>query len=334
MKGQLLSVLSLMAIIFIVTGNMFSAVIAQDEIKESISYSANDANQLLKAEIKAEIYQNNIQKELNYSFNNAAYSLSTDWNELKWDDNIPKEETIEASFKKEMTSGDYGVFNQNRLRGCKTPQLESKPLEIINSNKIELSIKTPKVNCSGGMTNAIVPIKEQYTIENPENNLLHLASYARTLAQKVNEISSEELEDSGYAKTNSCESPNKSKTKRTARSNARDNTLNGEENVAEEAYGKTSDSRESFISGNYDTIYTGSFDKVDSSNSSCTYGCECKKEDKTGCECQGTEYSYTYNYTAEQLSTNFEIKDSKNEVLTYDGEKQLSFDFQYSKPLQ
>lgn len=334
MKGQLLSVLSLMAILFIVTGNMFSAVIAQDEIKESITYSANDVNQLLKAEIKSEIYRKNIRKELNYSFNNAAYTLSPEWNELNWDDNIPEKESIKAVLNEEIRTGDYGIINQNRLRGCETPELQPEPIEILNFNSVELSLETSRIECSSRMSTAIVPIQEEYQVENENNNALHLANYARTLAQKVNEVSSDSLEDSGSATTSSCERPDTSETKRTARSNARDNTLSGEENIAEEAYDQTSDSRESFISGDYDTSYTGSFSQVDSNETRCTYDCECEEENETGCECQGTEYSYTYNYTAGQLSTDFELEDSEHEVLTYEGEKQLSFDFQYSKSLQ
>ena len=67
MKGQTLTVLSLVALFFMITGNMFGAVLGQSEIQESISYSANDVNQLFRAETKAEMYRRNIRKELKIS---------------------------------------------------------------------------------------------------------------------------------------------------------------------------------------------------------------------------------------------------------------------------
>jgi hypothetical protein len=343
MKGQMLVVLSLMAILFIVTGNMFSAVIAQNEITKSVSYSSNDANELLRAEIKADVYAKNIEKELNYSLNNIAYLLGSNsgpnWEELNWEDNIPDQDRIKSVFKQKMISGEYGIANQNRLWGCDTPQLAEEPLEKVGSDpvEIELTLSKAQVECSSGRTTAIASIPEQYTIENDNNNLFELTDYARTLAQKVKEISPDRLEESGSASTNSCRSPDQSDAQTQARANARDNTVQGEENIAEEAYQETEDSRESFITGEHDTIILGDFSQVDSDETPCFYDCDCPEgpEDRDGsCRCEGTKYSYTYNYTVDEINTDFDLVDSNNEVLTYDGQKSLDFDFRYSQTLR
>jgi hypothetical protein len=336
MKGQTLSVLSLVALLFMITGNMFGAVIAQNEIQESISYSANDVNQLLRAETKADMYRKNIRKELNYTHNNIAYTLSPEWDELNWDNNIPSRDTIRTEFEEAMTTGEYGIINQNRVWGCTTPNLADDPVDIIGPNEIELSLSKASISCSGGLAKATVPIEDEYTVENTQNNYLHLAEYARTLASEVRDTVPEETEDTATDSTDSCRSPDSEQAREDAKEQARDNVLSGYKQLASDAYEATEDDREEFISGAADTEYEGShtLENPDNIESTCTYDCECEEEDEEDCTCSGTEYTYTYEYDADSLNAEYELEDSENLVPTYDINERLEFDFVYRHSLQ
>ena len=336
MKGQTLTVLSLVALFFMITGNMFGAVLGQSEIQESISYSANDVNQLFRAETKAEMYRRNIRKELNYTQNNIAYALSPEWGTLNWDNNIPSQHTIREAFEEAMATGEYGIAGQNRVWGCSAPKLADNPIEVKGPHDIELSLSEASIKCSGGMATAIVPIEDKYAVENTRNNYLHLAEYARTVASKVRDTVPDNINDTATDSTDSCRSPDSTDAREDAKEQARDNALTGYRQLASDAYEATEDDRESFISGSSDTEYEGSYtlENPGDIESTCTYDCDCEDEDKEDCTCGGTEYTYTYKYEADSLSAEFELEDSENLVPTYDLNERLQFDFIYRHNLQ
>lgn len=316
-KGVATALVSLITGIFILSGSIFSGLMTEKEIKETVNYSTGHVNRLMEAQTKKNIYKTNIKNELKFVHNNVAYSK----NETVWEDEVPEEEEIISNFKDSLMAGEYNLPDQNRVFRCIAPSIQKEDLEVIRNNELELNITGKDVTCHGGDSTAFVPINEAIVMENTDNNYLNLLKHGRTLAleadSRVESIEKEEID----VQTGCIEGGNKEeKGEKKAISEARSEILKDREDLAETIYGETGDSRESFIS-------------LENSKTSIN-GSKSVNLDPTSCNNNGKKYSGTVDFTPETLTTKYKLEDSQNEVVTYKGRKSIGVEIEYKKNLE
>ncbi|MFB6292550.1 MAG: hypothetical protein ABEI58_04115 [Candidatus Nanohaloarchaea archaeon] len=351
-KGQLISMLAVFTLLFISGGSLFTAVLGQQQIKHTVSYSSNDVNQLAHAEVKSEIYRKNIRKELNYSFNNVANAIAEEGGKVEWSQNIPSETDIEDALKGALLDHEYDIKSQNRLMGCQPPAINEDVLSVESDHSLELDFTDAAISCSGLATRAIVPIDERLRITNNRNNYLEIGADAIKLAEEVKRLIQEkDWTNEGSQKSEldytTCRALGEGGDKTDeARSDAKESASDPikSRNLAQEAYnnlesnGELHDYLEDRLTS---TTVTGTYTRIgEEASGTCEYTkCveyeSCGPSNEQTCcanrETFETSYSiFKYRFEADAVQTRFRISDSQNTITTLHGDdSRLVFDFTY-----
>jgi len=333
--------LAVFTFIFIISGQIYGAVLTQEVFSEEISYHTGGINDIAEARIRGDLYLDRINKELNYSSNIVAVNLAATAGGTSWSNQIPDKSDLKQLYASNILEE---IETQNQLYQCTPPALESVTISEETRIKLDFVDSENAVTCRSGVSGSgdiskVYLEKDHVTIETSKNRYIPISSYAVELARKAEEkMPGSELTGSD-TETSECPGDRQS-TIRTAKNNARDSAVSGYRNIASEGYSETSGERPEYVTTSTKTTNFEDEYDVTVNSEQCTYYVDCSKDldgdgepDITQCPKVDTEYEATAEYTVTGITTSYDLQDSENQILTNEGGKTISFSFSYFNDL-
>ena len=335
-KGQFVSMIAIIALLFISGGSLFTSLFAQETFSQHVNYYSNDANNIADAKMRGELYPQRMEHELNYTFNNAAYYLGSRGGGEDWDRNIPTLSQLESELVGDIFNGPYDIRRQNSILGCASPNIDSSTFNFNGEHNMSYALQEPKIRCPiGAPSRAKLPIRkenggystQEYQVSNKKNNYIYLADYAINLSEKAEDVTPNPLEGTGSEKTSSCEDSDRDATIDDAESSAFSTAY---VDIAEDAIDDTSSPSYMEVTSSETEIY-GDFVELEGDWEDCTYTVtvSCGSNCTTTETRDSTEYHAKYRFEGSTVHTTFNVKDTENQVPTYSGRENLEFNFEH-----
>ncbi len=124
-KGQFLSILVVVTLLFISGGGLFTTLFAKQQLGHVWSIYTGDHRQMAETYAKTSHYPIFLSNNVEYAINNAAYELGTNGSDREWNkSNIPAEEQLLSDFNESIVAhNEYGIRSQNYYAGCSVPNI-------------------------------------------------------------------------------------------------------------------------------------------------------------------------------------------------------------------
>jgi hypothetical protein len=217
--------------LFIITGNIFGALLFQDEYKHRIDYSVDGFNTMAEAQIREKLYTPRMEKELNYSSNIAA--LQQGKSDKTWR-SAPSHQSMLDSYLEAVTEE---VKSQSSLVDCSPPSIRTVSVEENNIYDIEFS--EPYIVCRGTNTTSRLKLSQtEISSANVNNSYVQLSEVGVNLAEHIEgDLPEDWGEGTGSAGTQDRDLVSSSQQDRTdeqAREEAERDSIENE-NLAEDA---------------------------------------------------------------------------------------------------
>lgn len=335
MKGQYIGMVTLFVFLFIVTGNVFGAILFQEEYSERAEYSVGGFNTIAEAQVRGKMYDFRMEKELNYSSNIVA--LQQGEKDRRWGSAPSHQEVIE-SYSQAVESE---LKSQSGLVDCSPPEIRSVSVE--DDSRYTASFSDPFISCSTEGTESQIKLsEEQLEVQNFNNSYFQLSGVGVDLAEYLDE---ERLTDSWSSGTGSSSkscgpSVDRSALDENAKEEARENAIK-DDDLANTVVSDFSlpDWVELESSETFDLSYNRESSDYDTD---CTYpvSCNCREVETedggttTKCDtCQepGVAYSVTYSAEVLQAILEYDLADRKEIEVYKDPRKALEDgDVEYS----
>ena len=344
MKGQYIGMLTVFVLVFIITGNVFGALLFQEEYKEEIEFSIGNYNTVAQAQVIGERYIPRMETETNYSsnimafrigLNNGEYTGLEDYDDpeedLSWGYNTPSYGDLREEYKK--ATRDH-LKTQNEVFQCRNPMVESLQIE-----KEPLSMKTTFkdnwINCTSSGAEASIKIPEEASSVHERNRYLQMAKYSVEFSERLSNHIDNYVNNEGPITADGFDSGSCGRSSGKTKSNAEDDA---EEDIpdAKDDFGKVlfeddEENRPGWIGlKDQNTTFTSS--KIRSSSitdsSSCCDNYDTDENGDTYCKDPDTRYKAEATADATEVKISFNIKDSEKNVVDSGGnERSINFNF-------
>lgn len=355
MKGQFVALLTLFVFIFIVSGNVFGAILFQDDYSEEIKYSIGNYNTIAEAQVRGERYIPRMETEMNYSSNIMAFRIGMSKgeyegledteeseNDISWGYNTPDPDLLEEEFRK--ATKDH-LKTQNDVFQCSNPvvdafELEKKPLNM------DTTFNDNWINCTSTGAEASIRIPDEASTMHEKNRYLQLAQYAvefsRGLSDDIDDyvkadvnLQNEEggpITAAGFHSEDRCPG-RRPLTKRDAEDDAEDDIPGAKDDFGKVLFEGDKQNRPDWIGlDNQDTEFTSSIIKSSSITDSGPCCVRPKYDDqgnRDGC-IEDTNYNAEATAAATEVKIDFVIKDAEKNVVDSQGDER-SIKFKFTK---
>jgi hypothetical protein len=190
LKGQYIGMMTLFVFLFIVTGNIFGALLFQDEYSERVEFSVGGPNTIAEAQIRGKLYQDRMEKELNYSSNIIA--LQQVERERVWS-SAPTHQQVLNSYLNAV-AGELRL--QSGLVKCNPPEIGSVSVE--DNSSYTAAFSDPYISCSTTGTDSRIKLSEdQIGVENINNSFVQLSEVGVELGEHIDSQDLPENWDAG-----------------------------------------------------------------------------------------------------------------------------------------
>lgn len=368
-KGQFVSMIAVVALLFISGGSLFTAMFTQSTFGEHVSYYTQDIGSLLEARIEGTFYNYTVKKEMNFTENNVAWKMrgSDDDPYYEWSasSSIPDYSNIKSSYRdKYMTGEEVGLTPQIFVNGCTGPSLS---LNTLDKDEIVIQMSDKSIRCGSRKSYAEVffarenPNDKTLKVENSKNRYLRVAELATRLGDFIDSHSAipSDLETTGEATEDeepSEDQDNDFRALNGARSNAYDNFTNKKGSLASTIKSDFSKNGKDWVNIDVETVvptqpsyYTVLHDEIhwDTHHAYCsneqkidecdTNGNETLDASETPCDCWDYGKEDTYHtkvrFEPPEMYIYFNVTDSENQIRTWKGEKTTQFNIKYTVDL-
>lgn len=151
-KGQFLSILVVVTLLFISGGSMFTTLFANHEMNRAWSVFTGDMRTLAETQMKAESYPQFLNEQARFSTNNAGYELGRNGAHKTWNNtNMPSKDVLEQQFiDTVITNTDYGLKANNKYAGCSVPNIGDYGYGYsVSGKKIAFDLDGNTIVCGG-----------------------------------------------------------------------------------------------------------------------------------------------------------------------------------------
>ncbi len=345
-KGQFVSMIAVVALLFISGGSLFTAMYGQETFGRTVDYYSGDMGLIMDSKVRGSIFEHKVRHEMNYTENNIAWKMrnNEDGERYQWrTGEVPTYSSIKEEYEEKIMNSSMGVAGQVMVVDCYGPTLT---LEYLEKDEMEVKMSDKSIRCEEDGNYAEVffgrddPNDKDLKVENTKNKYLRLVENALKLPEEVNQVAPSSVEVTGSEYTSSCEGG--------------ENEDQHDQQAKDSAFGEAFDQYGNVPDDAADQISTPGFVEITQKNllfdrgpnnfeqeisdqyRDCTYtvtvscGPNCTETETRS----GTEYHTKYSYEADFLWTQYTVEDTQNQVPTFQGEKNLQFRFQYRHPLQ
>ncbi|PSG98731.1 MAG: hypothetical protein BRC29_01225 [Nanohaloarchaea archaeon SW_7_43_1] len=344
MKGQYVGMLTVFVLVFIITGNVFGALLFQNEYKEEIDFSIGNYNTIAEAQVIGERYIPRIETETNYSSNIMAFRIGMNKGEyegledyddpegdLSWGYNTPRYSELREEFRK--ATRDH-LKTQNEVFNCRNPMVETLQVE-----KEPLSVKTTFknnwINCTSSGAEASIKIPEEASSVHEKNRYLQMAKYSVEFSGRLSDHIDDYWDNNGPITNDGYENGRCGVGEGTVEENAE---IDAEKDIPDtkNVYGKIlfkndEGNRPEWVSlKDQNTTFTSSTIKSSriTDTSSCCQNYKTNDEGETSCADSDNSHEAEATAAATEVKINFTIKDSERTVVDSEGaERSINFKF-------
>ncbi len=256
-KGQFLSILVIVVLLFISGGSLFTSLFARNQMNFVFSYFEGDMATVAETEMRASEFPVYMHNQAEYATNNAALVLGengsyADWNKT----HMPTKEYLMHRYNETIVAhGEYGLRANDYFRGCsQTPKVDYYNIteSTFGGNwYFEYSVDKKLLACGGGRwgTKAFQEV-EMESYRGPEvddhleisHNYIELSRYARNLTEAIRqEIPQTQTWGTSTGTTSHCDptSSDKQDKRNAVHKDARQNAVDNVVGVVEEAVDAT-----------------------------------------------------------------------------------------------
>lgn len=284
-KGQFVSMIAVVALLFISGGNLFTAMFVKQTFGDHVHYYSKDIGNVMEARVEGTFYNYTVRKEMNFTENNVAYKMrqknrhNYDWT----DGTVPLYSTIKSTFEDNFINPDTGLRSQDFVAGCTGPGLS---LESLTKNGINVEMSDKSIKCgardAGTYSFSTVyfaqenPDEKTLRVENTQNRWLSVAETSVDLGEGLSSGDFSSHVPEGETRDGSatwCKNPDfnygnpppasdlgdgfafDASVKYSARQNARNKFLNDYRTIAREIFSGFDKNGHSWISADTGTYY-------------------------------------------------------------------------------
>lgn len=335
-KGAATSLIALSVLLFIASGNVFGALVVDNNVMHHVNYNRGDYALIAETKIKADQFPRRIAGELNYTSDDAALTLASNHGDysqapdISWDNNVPSEDRLMENYYSKIQDS-FSDENDEVLR-CEGPEVtDISKASGGSTTDLEALLSHNWIKCTTERSEANISMpSERVEANNVNNRYPGISTYASVVAGEARGKAEEAspITGTGDDDGNSCPEDEEEELNE-AKSNARSNALAGYNLMGEDALEDTSDQRPEWLEANSTTIFDGTV-TGNTSSYSCTYGCD-ELSDGTLVNCNsGTAYDADAEYEADQVVFEYSFADEERKVVDSDGNmKTIDFDFIY-----
>lgn len=280
-KGQFVSMIAVVALLFISGGSIFTAMFAQETFGSHVNYYTRDTGHVLEAKVHGSFYNYTVKKEMNFTENNVAYAMrNADDNEnYEWSDgSVPTYSSLKSTYTDRFLDGQGGLNGQIFVDDCSGPTLSMNSLTK-DEISIEMSDKSIKCGYRDSYTDVYFarnnPNEKTLQVENVNNRWLRVAEASVDLGDGISSgnFDSDIPEGESRDGTDSfCENPDfdysnpppesgedgfsvDASVKYWARGEARENFMDDYSGLAQTIFQDFDKNGHSWISANTQTVY-------------------------------------------------------------------------------
>ncbi|PSH00090.1 MAG: hypothetical protein BRC28_01630 [Nanohaloarchaea archaeon SW_4_43_9] len=348
MKGQYIGMLTVFVLVFIITGNVFGALLFQEEYKEEIKFSIGNYNTIAEAQVIGERYIPRMETETNYSSNIIALRINDEENHQKWNEfSVASKQQLKTNYEQRVKEE---LGSQSKIFGCSDPEVTE--LNVEDKTNYIAKLEPNSITCresvseEGSSTIADIKLeKDEVSVDNEDNRYVRISEEAVELGDSLSNADYPEWQGSGSASSGtedeSCvSSVSLSQLKQNAESEAidkaeesKDDIIAGDDDFAEHMLDKVEDAEDSYQKPDWINIET---------NSDVEYRTiiqyanrdSCSLPDDEGDEQSGQRGSAGAKAVPDDLILNYTLEDSERRVIDLDGgRKSIPFKFEFVKDM-
>jgi len=270
-KGQFLSILVIVTLLFISGGSMFTTLFAKNQLNYVWSIYTGDHRQIAETYAKADTYPLFLSNNVGYAIDNAAYELGKNGSDRTWNKSqIPTEEELFEDYNDTIVGhSEYGIRSQNYYAGCSVPNIEQYSIEenwgagvggaATDGYEFAYNMDSNLIKCgkSGFDSKAIKEMENFAPSRRPNydrdyfisNNYIELSRYAINLSMEIREVMDQtQTWGTATGTTDECDpnSEDRQNEKEDVHQDARENAVDNIVGVVEDAVDNTDKS--SYIS--------------------------------------------------------------------------------------
>ncbi len=256
-KGQFLSILVVVTLLFISGGSLFTTLFARTQMNFVFSYFEGDMGVVAETQMRSQEFPGYMHNQAEFAINNAALVLGengsyADWNKT----HMPSRDYLMHRFNETIVAhSQYGLRSNDYYLGCsKTPNVDYYDIEESTFGGdwvFEYSVDEKIVACGGSRweTKAFQEV-EMNSIRGPDvdddqeipHNYIELSRYARNLTMAIREEMTQTQTwgtDSGT--TSNCDptSDQRESKRESVHKDARQNAVDNIQGVVEGAVDRT-----------------------------------------------------------------------------------------------
>lgn len=256
-KGQFLSILVVVVLLFISGGSLFTSLFARSQMNFVFSYFEGDMATVAETEMRSSEFPGYMNQQAEYAINNAALVLGEEGSYAGWNKtHMPSKEYLMHRYNETIVAhGSYGLRENDGFRGCsQTPQVDYYDIEesLFGGDWVfEYSVDEKVLACGGGRwgTKAFQEVEMESSrgpvvdddLEIP-HNYIELSRYARNLTMALREeIPQTQTWGTATGTTSNCDptSGQRGSKKESVHEDARNNALDNIDGVVEDAVDRT-----------------------------------------------------------------------------------------------
>lgn len=311
--------MTLFVFIFIITGNIFGALLFQDEYTEEVDYTVGGFNTISEAQMRGKMYIPRMEKELNYSSNIVALDVSSE--SEKWSTTPSKQEIVENYLSRVQNE----LQSQAGMVGCSPPEIND--ISVEEETLYTASFSKPVVICRDTGTTAEIKLpEEEISVDNSNNTYVHILRTSVDLSTEArdNLVDFSSWDEGKSTRREACDPDERDGNPRSdaidsAQSRAVEDSSPAESTVSE--FEVPEDLR---LETSSEFSYSGG---VTTSPDDCTYTeeTECPEDsDKDSCETEveTTRTEYTAEYSVSSITYEY-LLETKDDQKVLDSEARL-----------
>lgn len=252
-KGQFLSILVIITLLFISGGSMFTTLFARQQLGYVFTYFEGDMRQVAETQMKSETFPDYLDQQAEYSINNAAYVLGQNGSNEEWTkSSIPSQELMREHFNETIVAHPtYGLRTKDFIYGCSTPSVAYYNVEdnpyMSSEKRFVYNVNHKTIACGNSDTKGIQTVDisssivPEDSVVNIQHNYADMTRYARELAQELDEtVPDAPIYDTGSATTACDPTSDMRQTQREeGHKNARENAVDIIDGLADVAVSNT-----------------------------------------------------------------------------------------------
>ncbi|MFB6180585.1 MAG: hypothetical protein ABEJ93_01780 [Candidatus Nanohalobium sp.] len=351
-KGQYVSMLAVVALLFISGGSLFSSLFAQQTFASHINYYSQDIGNMMQAETKKEFFNYTLRKETNFTENNVALSMEGRYN---WDSlsDVPSYSNFKDDFSDKLSNK---MKDKKFVRNCGEPGIT---INSVNQNVIEMTLSNNNLTCGTSGSYTQIPLgynqnQPQLQIKNNKNRFLKIAELALRIPDHIkgDPAIPDDLEEKGSASGNLndptvSDPTEKSDVKEDAKDEAYNDAKDAVSGLGKDVISDFDKNGKDWatidISASIPSKDSDQFSKVSSNLDPNGWKFTCSSAQNlcgnlppnapsSYCPCGKffPTYSYTAKYNVHEIHFTVTVEDSENEIRTKEGLEHTKMKIKYT----